>query len=234
VDLRSIETRRHRRRDGTVLTTHRVRWTGPTGRRKHRSFDRLESAVEFRDELDRRAALIAEGPAGRRTKTIADCYALWMREHVLPELATRTQLNYRGVWERHLADRVGGELAIGVRPRHVNALRGDMLADGLGPQTVRKALQVLGHLFSHALELDIVEVNPVPQIRKPRAGAARHVEIVEIATVERMRWIALHQERSPLTSIAGAALARRPGDEPPRRQAATTATLDGNDLFRIR
>jgi hypothetical protein len=233
VDLRSIETRRHRRRDGTVLTTHRVRWTGPTGRRKHRSFDRLESAVEFRDELDRRAALIAEGPAGRRTKTIADCYALWMREHVLPELATRTQLNYRGVWERHLADRVGGELAIGVRPRHVNALRGDMLADGLGPQTVRKALQVLGHLFSHALELDIVDVN-LPQIRKPRAGSARHVEIVDIATVERVRWIALHQERSPLTSIAGAALARRPRDEPPDGKPPPRRHWDGNDLFRIR
>ncbi|MEA2305288.1 MAG: hypothetical protein QOH43_2568, partial [Solirubrobacteraceae bacterium] len=40
----------------------------------------------------------------------------------------------------------------------------------------------------------------MPQIRKPRAGSARHVEIVDIATVERVRWIALHQERSPLTS----------------------------------
>lgn len=213
--MRSIETRRHRRRDGTVLVTYRVRWTGPDGRRQNRSFDALESAVEFRDELDRRAALIAEGPAGRRTMTVADCCALWMREHVLPELATRTQRNYAAVWRRHLADRIGGELAIDVRPRHIKALRGDMLADGLGSQTVRKALQVLGHLFSHALELDIVEVNPVPQIRKPRCGPPRHVEIVDVATVERMRWVALEEERSPLSAIAislGYLAGLRPGE----------------------
>jgi hypothetical protein len=131
--------------------------------------------------------------------TVADCYALWMREHVLPELATRTQLNCSGVWERHLANRVGGELAIDLRPRHIKALRGDMLAEGLGPPTVRRALQVLGHLFSHALELDIVEVNPVLQIRKPRAGPALHVEIADIASVERVRQIALPRStrRSP-------------------------------------
>jgi integrase len=66
---------------------------------------------------------------------------------------------------------------------------------------VRKALQILGHIFAHALELDIVEINPVPQIRKPRAPAVRHVAIVDITTVERMRRHALDVERSPLTAI---------------------------------
>ncbi|QEC50453.1 tyrosine-type recombinase/integrase [Baekduia soli] len=214
-DLRSIERRRHRRTDGTVLESYRVRWAGPDGRRLSRAFDALEAAVAFRDELDRRAALIADGPSGRRSMTVADCYELWMREHVVPELALRTQNNYGGVWRRHLADRVGAELAIDVRPRHIKALRGDMLADGLGPQTVRKALQTLGALFAHALELDIVEINPVPQIRKPRVGSTRQVEVVDIATVERMRFIALDREGSPLTAIAislGYLAGLRPGE----------------------
>lgn len=215
VDMRSIETRRHDRRDGTILRTYRVRWIGPDGAPQRRSFGELESAVMFRNELDRRAALLADGPAARRTMTVADCYVLWMREHVRPELATRTQLNYAGVWTRHLAGRIGDELAIDVRPRHVKALRGEMLADGLGPQTVRKALQVLGTLFSHALELDIVEVNPVPQIRKPRAAPTRHVDIVDVMVAERMRWIALERERSPLTAVAislGYLAGMRPGE----------------------
>lgn len=213
--MRSIETRRSERRDGTVLRTYRVRWVGPDGARQARAFGELESAVMFRDELDRRAALLADGPAARRTMTVADCYGLWMREHVLPELATRTQRNYAGVWERHLAERIGQDLAIDVRPRHIKALRGAMLADGLGPQTVRKALQVLGTLFAHALELDIVEVNPVPQIRKPRAAPTRHVEIVDVLTAERMRWVALERERSPLTAVAislGYLAGLRPGE----------------------
>jgi integrase len=202
VDMRGVEVRKHRRKDGTVLVTYRVRWTGLDGRREHRTFDVLEAAFAFRDDLDRRAALLADGPAARRTMTVADCYERWMREHVVPELATRTHRNYEGVWRRHLQHRIGAHLAIDIRPRHVKALRGELLADGLGAQTTRKALQVLGHLFTHALELDIVEINPAMQIRKPRPAPPRHVSIVDVGTAERMRRIALDVERSPLSAIA--------------------------------
>jgi integrase len=200
--MRGVEVRKHRRKDGTALVTYRVRWTAADGRREQRAFDGLDAALTFRDDLDRRAALLADGPAARRTMTVADCYEQWMREHVVPELATRTHRNYEGVWRRHLRQRIGAELAIDVRPRHVKALRGEMLADGLGAQTTRKALQVLGHLFTHALELDVVEINPVMQIRKPRPAPPRHVSIVDVVTAERMRHIALDVERSPLSAVA--------------------------------
>jgi integrase len=88
-----------------------------------------------------------------------------------------------------------------VGPRHVRSLRGELLAAGVGTPTVRKALQVLGHVFAHALELDVVEINPVAQIRKPRAGSVRQVAIPDIDTVERIRRHALDSERSPLTAI---------------------------------
>lgn len=213
--MRSIEVRRSRRRDGTELITYRVRWTGPDGRRLRRSFDALAAAVAFRDELDRRAALVADGPAARATMTVAECYAVWMREHVVPECAARTRAGYVGVWQRHLVARVGGELAIDVRPRHVKQWRGEMLAEGVGVQTVRKALQTLGAIFAHALELDIVEVNPVPQIRKPRTPPVRQVAIVDIATVEAMRRATLFDAGSPLTAIAislGYLAGLRPGE----------------------
>ncbi len=200
-DLRGIETRRRRRSDATELLTYRVRWTGPDAERRQRTFDDLVAAVCFRDELDRRAELLGDGPTARRTATVADCFEQWQREHVIPELANRTAANYEGVWWRHLSDRIGAQLAIDVRPRHVKALRGDMLAQGLGAQTTRKALQVLGHVFAHALELDVVEINPVAQIRKPRAPKPRQAPIVDIQTVERMRRHALEVERSPLTAI---------------------------------
>lgn len=200
-DMRSIETRRRERRDGTVLATYRVRWTAPDGGRARRTFDDLDAALAFRDDLDRRAALIADGPAARATMTVGDCYEQWMRQHVRPQLAARTVRNYEGFWTRHLRHRVGGELAIDVRPRDVKALAGDLLAAGAGAETTRKALQVLGHVFAHALDLDIVEVNPVAQIRKPKAGRPRHVSIVDIATVERMRGIAVEVEGSPLAGI---------------------------------
>jgi integrase len=200
-DMRSIETRRRTRRDGSVLVTYRVRWTGPDGARERRSFDDLAAAIAFRDDLDRRAALIADGPAARATMTVADCYEQWMREHVRPQLAARTVRNYEGFWTRQLRNRIGTELAIDVRPRDVKALAGELLAAGVGAETTRKSLQVLGHVFAHALELDVVEVNPVAQIRKPKAPKPRHVPIVDIATVERMRRIAIDVEGSPLAAI---------------------------------
>ncbi|HEX8082679.1 MAG TPA: tyrosine-type recombinase/integrase [Solirubrobacteraceae bacterium] len=200
-DMRSIETRRRTRRDGTALVTYRVRWTGPDGSRERRTFDDLDAAVAFRDELDRRASLIADGPAARATMTVGDCYEQWMRDHVRPQLAARTIRNYEGFWSRHLRERIGGMLAIDVRPRDVKALVGDLLADDVGAETTRKALQVLGHVFAHALELDIVDVNPVAQIRKPKAAKRRQVSIVDIETVERMRRIAIEVEGSPLAAI---------------------------------
>ena len=200
-DMRGIETRRRERRDGTVLVTYRVRWTGPDGSRERRAFDDIGAAIDFRDELDRRAALIADGPAARATMTVADCYEQWMRDHVRPQLATRTIRNYEGVWHRHLRDRTGRVLAIDVRPRDVKALSGDLLASGTGTETVRKALQVLGHVFTHALELDIVDVNPVAQVRKPKQAKRRQAPIVDVVTVERMRRVAIDKEGSPLAAI---------------------------------
>jgi integrase len=236
-DMRSIETRRRKRRDGTVLVTYRVRWTNPAGERAHRTFDDLDAAIAFRDDLDRRAALIADGPAARASATVADCKELWMREHVRPELAARTQTSYEGVWTRHLADRIGAELAIDIRPRHIKALRGDMLAAGIGPQTVRKAMQVLGHIFAHALEHDIVELNPVPQIKKPKAPKPRQAPIVDIVTVERMRHIALEVERSPLAAIVislGYLGGLRPGEWRALRwedvRTRTASVVDSTDL----
>jgi hypothetical protein len=44
------------------------------GARGQRSFDDVAAAVGFRDELDRRAALLADGPAPRRTATVGDCF----------------------------------------------------------------------------------------------------------------------------------------------------------------
>jgi hypothetical protein len=37
--------------------------------------------VAFRDELDRRAALLADGPAARATTTMADCWDDVSRNH---------------------------------------------------------------------------------------------------------------------------------------------------------
>jgi hypothetical protein len=60
--LRNIERRCHKRRDGSVLVVFRVRWVDEDGERQKETFDTLEAAIAFRDELEARTARLLEGP----------------------------------------------------------------------------------------------------------------------------------------------------------------------------
>lgn len=96
-----------------------------------------------------------------------------------------------------------------------------MLADGLGLQTVRTAFQVQGTPSSHALDLDIVEVNPLPQIRESRAARTRHVDIT---VVERIRSITLGRSAERCARLNAIVPPRSP---PPACRCALAWADDG-------
>ena len=97
-DLRGIEKPGPPRRQHGA--DDRPRALGRAGGRARAALvRRLDAAVAFHDELDRRAALLADGPAARATTTAADCYEQWLCGQVVPELATRTRPSYEGVWQ---------------------------------------------------------------------------------------------------------------------------------------
>jgi hypothetical protein len=95
-DLRNIEVRTHPRRDGSALTTFRVRWIDEDGARQRETCDTVEEAVAFRDELEARAERLRSGPPQRAHFTVGDGYERWWNEHVVPTLAQRTRRGLSG------------------------------------------------------------------------------------------------------------------------------------------
>ena len=62
-----------------------------------------------------------------------------------------------------------------------------MLDNGIGRETVRRAMVLLQAMFTLGVEWGEAERNPVSVVRKPRQGRTRAIEVLDPATVERLR-----------------------------------------------
>ena len=168
--LPGIENRAHRRHDGEVWWTFRVRWTDPrTGRRLSEQFDDQKDAADFLAHLRlaERRGVLAELDMGRRP--LAEFTAEWWERYAGRHLERSTLRTYAVVWNRHLLPRVGHLELRQLTPGAVARLRADLESDGVGPATIRKALGLLQAICRQAVEWEELRANPVKQIRKPPA-----------------------------------------------------------------
>lgn len=115
--------------------------------------------------------------------------ALWPIYHAdaVARLAKATIISYDRCWVRHLAPRFGDMPMDEITPRSVAQWRADMLAKGIGRETVRRAMVLLQAMFKLGVEWGEAERNPVSFVRKPRQGRIRAIEVLDPATVERLR-----------------------------------------------
>jgi hypothetical protein len=156
--MRNIERRSHERTDGSELFTYRIRWMDEDGQRQRETFDTVDGAIRFRDELEARAMRLRDGPADRAHVTVADAKERWWNEHVLPTLAQRTRDNYAGVWRRHVQHRLEGLLLIDLTTPEIERVKDEMLGDGVGAPTVRTAIALLGSVLGYATRRGTVEL----------------------------------------------------------------------------
>lgn len=170
-----VELRRRRRTDGSISTTPTVRWTDQDGARRRLSFDMFEEADLERARLA--LELAQHGTIGGVVKdnTLA---ALWptYRADAVARLARATIVSYDRCWARHLAPRFGDMALDEITPRSVAQWRTDMLDNGIGRETVRRAMVLLQAMFTLGVEWGEAERNPVSVVRKPRQGRTRASE----------------------------------------------------------
>src|SRR4051812_44788868 len=69
----------------------------------------------------------------------------------------------------------------------VAAWRGEMQADGVGREAIRKAMVLLQSMFAVAIEWGEATANPVSVVRKPRQGRDRAVKVISPRGVEDIR-----------------------------------------------
>jgi len=187
---------------------YEVRWT-EGGKRHGRTFDRKSDAAAF--ELDaRRRRQLGGLLVPDLDVTLAEFCAEWWLLHVVPNLAAQTQLNYAWLRDKHVLPRLGNYRLTEISPRLVNRYRAELLVDGVGPPTVRKALAVLQSMLAMAEQEERIASNPVAKIRKPSQLPARRADPLSPYTVERLRRELGMRDATLVSVLAYAGL--RPGE----------------------
>src|SRR3954454_14872672 len=162
-----MSVERIERRDEVVW---RVRWRDARGRNRSRVVGRKKDAEAFDAEIKRRKRIgdLATLDAGRET---LDEYVTgtWATAHAA-HLAPRTRQNYASMYDRHIAPRLGGVPLREIDSELVAAFQGDMLRKGVGHQSIRKSLTLLGAILQRAAEGPADPVQPAA--RGPQGAAA--------------------------------------------------------------
>jgi integrase len=156
---------------GKAYEYHAVRFTDPgTGKGKVRYFTSRKLAEQARVELEGRVVGGTYSPDTHHVtvRTIAE---RWRRAGYSPrradELRSSTAADYETALERYVLPRWGAVRMGDIRAGMLEIWRNELLKEGLGPSTVRKALLVVGILFRFAMRDHIVQVNPASFVKKP-------------------------------------------------------------------
>lgn len=185
---RGVEPRLRRDLQSDWTWRFRTRWTDPvTGKRPAAEFDTVAEVLDFRAflQLSRARGDVARVTRADRTldKFVQGEYA----RHVRHRLAANTWTSYESVYRNHLRPHVGP-----LRLRRLDApaaadLRDLLLDTGVGAPTVRRALVILQGVFARAVELGIVDVNPIREVTKPPVTRQLAIDAPGPAQIEAVR-----------------------------------------------
>jgi hypothetical protein len=146
------------------------------GRRYSRTFDRWRDANRFDLELRRRLQLGAVGLPVQEI-TLGELVEEWWRVHVIPNLAASTRKSYRLTWAKHLLPKLAGYRVGEITPNVAARYRAEMLAEGVGEQSVLRALAVLQSPLTLAVTEELVAATRWPRSRsrcaRSNAGSSR-------------------------------------------------------------
>jgi len=124
---------------------------------------------------------------------------------LLPEttnLAHATLVNYRVMWERHLAGRIGDHRLRELRPQVIASLIADLERDGVGRPTIRKTLGLLQGVLARAVEWGRIANNPVKSVRKPSVVRQHVVRVLTPREVEALRSEMDHRDATIVSCLA--------------------------------
>ncbi len=196
-----IQKRQRRDRSGKAYSVWRVRFEDAAGRERSKTLPRGTTkreaeAFESRVKLLKATGELAVLDRGR--ETLADFVVDWWELYAAHNLARSTLEVYSVVWNKHLADRVGGLALRELTPETIVRLRQDLERAGAGNATIRKALAMLQGVLARAVEWQRISANPVAAVRKPSAQRVRAIEVVAPERIEVMRRFLLDRKQPKL------------------------------------
>jgi integrase len=166
----------------TNRVTWRVRYRGPDGRQRSKTFGRRRDAEAYEDQLSQELRRGDWIDPRRGQATLADVWSEYERAGT-GHLRATTRQNYRAGWRNidpHL-----GSWPIN-RIEHADVADWVLkLSEAKGPETVRQAHRVLCLVLDFAIQSRRISINPARGVRLPRRPPARE-RILTVADVRHL------------------------------------------------
>jgi integrase len=166
------------KRDGVYQRKDRpgfwITWTDAQGHRRYRKTDaanitqakQILAAVRMDVE---RARILGHQPPGKDTfEEVSERYLKHQKARLTPKAYDREE----GIVKKHLNPKFGTRKAASIRKVDIQRYVTDVSAER-SAYSVQKELVVLKHLFSLAVEWEIVPANPARDVKAPKAPAGR-------------------------------------------------------------
>lgn len=217
----AISERSYRLADGTQSRTYSVRYFDGSGVRRRLScasreeadFERARIVLEQTRGVVSETTAPASSPELEPALTVGEFWPTWLGD-ARSRLTRTTLQQYERIFNAHVAPRFAAAAMDGVRPRMVSQWRAELLDAGVGVESIRRAMVLLGAMFTVAIEWGEAAANPVSVVRKPRQGRRRAVAPLAPEAVELLR-AELLRRGSPLSAALVSVLAYaglRPGE----------------------
>lgn len=209
----TVELRRRRRKDGSHSEEPTVRFYDELGVRRRKACATPEEADFERARLALEQSRSGPVAAPVKCLTLAEFWPNYQEDAIL-RLEENTLADYEGHWNRQLVKRFGDWLLDEITPREVSRWRSQMQKDGVGQESIRKAMVLLQAMFTLAIEWGEITTNPVSVVRKPRQGRQQAIEVVDPKIVELVRrWFIARGDHFSATLVSVLAYSGlRPGE----------------------
>jgi integrase len=171
-----------------------------TGRRKQRSRTFLHRR-DAEAHLTRWQAEIERGIAVEpHTVTVGEQLRYWLETHARTSVSPQTCHEYERTVRVHLVPALGAVPLQKLTTAHVEAFKGERLADGVGARTVEICLLRLRQLLAQAVDLGLLATNPAEHVHKPRV-VAREARTWSAAQARRFLAVAGRSVYGPIWAI---------------------------------
>lgn len=190
-----------------------VRWADSAGHRS-RTFTTAAGAEAFLQEVRSRERQGDRDAVAEARRPFGEFVAEWWVTYAARDLSKNTREVYLSMWERHAHPVLGDKPIDEITPKVIAQLRNALHNRGVGAQSIIKTMTMLQSVFRAAVEHGIVDINPVAQVKKPKAGRKRSIRPLAPESVERMRrWLLDDDRQSDALLVAVLAYAGlRPGE----------------------
>jgi len=122
--------------------------------------------------------------------TVAEFLERWLRDYAKPNVAASTHLRYSGIVRKWCVPAFGELPLPKLRPAHLQAAYAAWQNGGLAPRTILHHHRMLHEAFTHAVDWQLLALNPVAAAKPPRPER-KDVRFLELEEVRRLLDVAV-------------------------------------------